>query len=303
MDATTTMQPAPDSAGRRGWEGRIARGFRLARIALEVLASDRRLLLLPMLSAFCALLALVATATLARRLHTGPEAVRVIAPVWLAAYAVSFITIFFNVALVHVVAARWRGETAGLADGVAAARGRCGAIAGWAVLTTTVGIVLQLIERLTLGISQIVLRLVADVAWSVASFFVVPVLVVERRGPVRSLRRSGQVVRERWAEGLGGVTPIALATLMVVLPLFGLIFIGLVFYATGLTLPGLLAMGGGVMAIVAVCIVSGAVSQVFTLAVFQHATGGPCYEGFPAADLERPRDATTPRWLRRLRVR
>ncbi|MEA2219100.1 MAG: hypothetical protein QOJ35_1726 [Solirubrobacteraceae bacterium] len=298
--ATTPDDALPAAHDERpGWEGRIARGFRLARVSLEVLAGDRRLLLLPMLSAFCALLALLADATLARRLHGGPDALRVIAPVWAAAYAVSFITIFFNVALVHVVVGRWRGEPTRLRDGVAAARGRLAAIAGWAVLTTTVGIVLQLVERLTFGIS----RIVADVAWSVASFFVVPVLVVERRGPVRALRRSAQVVREHWAEGIAGATPIALATLMVVLPLVGLLFIGLVLYVTGLTVPGLLAMGGAGIAIVAVCIVSGAVGLVFTLAVYQHATGGPYDDGFPAADLERPREGALLDPLRRLRVR
>ena len=123
-------------------------------------------------------------------------------------------------------------------------------------------------------------------------------LVVERRGPLRALRRSGQIIRERWAEGIGGATPIALATLVVVLPLVGLVFIGLVLYVTGLTAPGLLAMSGGAVAIVAVCIVSGAVAQIFTLAVFQHATGGDYYEGFPAADLERPREGKPLRWLR-----
>ena len=188
-----------------GWEGRIARGFRLARVALDVLSSDRKLLLLPMASALCALLALVATASLARRLQSGSDAVQVIAPVWIAAYAISFITIFFNVALAHVVVRRWHGEPARLSDGVGAAGARVVAIAGWAILTTTVGLLLQLLERLTLGVSQIVVGIFADVAWSVASFFVVPVLVVERRGPAAALRRSSQVVRERWAEGLAGV--------------------------------------------------------------------------------------------------
>jgi hypothetical protein len=272
------------------WEGRAARGFRLARVSWEVLAADRRLLVLPLLAALCALAAVVATATLARRLHTGADAVRVIAPVWIAAYLVSFATIFCNVALVHVVARRWHGEAVGIADGLAAAGRRAGAIAGWSVLTTTVGIALQLLERLTLGISQLVVGIVADVAWSVASFFVVPALVLERGGPVRALRRSAAVVRERWVEGLGGATPIALATLMVMLPVVGLMFIGFVFYATGLTVLGLLAMSGGAVAAVFVWIVSVALTQVFTLAVFQHATGGPCFEGFPAADLERPRE-------------
>jgi hypothetical protein len=303
LPAGRVATPPAGESERPGWEGRIARGFRLARVSIEVLASDRRLLLLPMMSAFCALVALLATATLARELHSGPVTLQVIAPVWTAAYAISFITIFFNVALVHVIARRWQGEPASLRDGVAAARRRIGAIAGWAVLTTTVGLVLRVIERLTLGISQIVLGIFAGAAWSIASFFVVPVLVIERRGPARSLRRSAQVVREHWAEGIGGATPIALATLMVMLPLFGLMLIGLVLYVTGLTAPGLLAMTGAGLAMVAVCIVSGAVSQVFTLAVFQHATGGPCYDGFPAADLERPRDGRPLRMLRRLRTR
>src|SRR5436190_6045886 len=138
----------------------------------------------------------------------------------------SSITVSCTVPLVHVVARRWQGEPVRLSRGIGAACGRSGAIAGWAILTTTVGIVLQLVERLTLGVA----RLVLGVAWSVTSFFVVPVLVVERRRPVRALRRSGEIVRERWAEGIGGVTPIALATLMVVLPLVGLVFIGFVVY-------------------------------------------------------------------------
>jgi hypothetical protein len=279
------------------WEGRIARGFRLAGVSWEVLAHDRRLLALPLLAALFALAAVIATATLARRLQTGPDAVRVVAPVWLAAYLVSFATIFCNVALVHVVARRWHGEPAGIADGLAAASRRLGAIAGWSVLTTTVGLALQLLERLTLGIGQ----LLVGVAWSVASFFVVPALVLERRGPVRALRRSTAIVGGCWAEGLGAATPIALATLMVMLPVFGLMLIGFVFYVTGLTVLGLLAMVGGAIAAVFVWIASVALTQVFTLAVFQHATGGPCFEGFPAADLERPRDSRALRLPRRRR--
>jgi hypothetical protein len=295
-----TRSDAPPS---RAWEGRVARGFRLARVALEVVTSDRRLLALPALATLCSLLALAATAVLAHRLHAGADAVRVVAPVWIAAYAISFVTVFFNVALVYVVAARWRGEDASLRDGLAAARRRLRSIAGWAVLTTTVGLLLQLIERVTLGISQVVIRIVADVAWSVASFFVVPVLVVEQRGPVRSLRRSASVVRGQWMEGLAGATPIGLATAMLMIPLAGLVFIGFVLFVLGLQIPGLLAMIAGAIGALAVSVISGALTQIFTLAVYQHATGGLCFDGFPTADLERPRDGNPLRLLHKLRRR
>ena len=78
---------------------------------------------------------------------------------------------------------------------------------------------------------------------------------------------------------------------MVMLPVAGLLAIGLVLYVTGLTIPGLLAMAGAGAAGVVVWIVSVALAQVFTLAVYQHATDGPCFDGFPAEDLERPRGA------------
>ncbi len=292
-----------DAPRSRAWEGRVARGFRLARVALEVVASDRRLLILPAMATLLSLLALAGTALLAQRLHGSADAVRVVAPVWVAAYAISFVTIFFNVALVHVVAARWRGESASVRDGLVAARRRLGAIAGWAVLTTTVGLALQLVERVTLGISQLVVGLVADVAWSIASFFVVPVLVVEQRGPVRSLRRSASVVRGRWVEGLAGATPIAVATAMLMIPLAGLAFVGFVLFVLGLRIPGLLAIVAGGVGALAVSVISSALTQVFTLAVYQHATGGLRFEGFPTADLERPRDGNPLRLLRLLRPR
>ena len=288
MDPSATLpRPPRDDVRQDGWEGRIARGFRLARVSWEVLASDRRLLLLPLLGTLGALIAVVLVASVARGVHAGPETLRVVAPVWVAAFAVSFVTIFCNVALVHVVSRRWHGEHAGLRAGLRVARGRAGAIAGWAAFATTAGILLRLVERVTFGLS----RIAFDVAWSVASFFVVPVLVLERRGPARSLRRSAEIVRRRWAEGLGGATPIALATVMVLLPVAGLLAIGLVLYITGLTIPGLLAMAGAGAAGVVVWIVSVALTQVFTLAVYQHATDGPCFDGFPAEDLERPRGA------------
>ena len=288
--------PTPASSARvpepaqDGWEGRIARGFRLARVCGEVLSSDRRLLALPLLAALCSLLALIAAASLGRRLLGGSDAVGVIAPAWFAAYAVSFVTIFFNVALVHVIAARWRGEQAGVGRGLAIAARRAVAVAGWAVLTTTVGLALQLLQRLTLGASRLVFGIVAGGAWSVASFFVVPVLALERRGPLRALRRSTQLVRERRADGLAGATPIALAMATVLLPILALALIGAVLFAMDVTLPGLTAMGVALAAGVALWVVSVALSQVFALAVYQHATGAPCHEDFAAADLERPRE-------------
>jgi len=55
-------------------------------------------------------------------------------------------------------------------------------IAGWALLSATVGLILRVIEDRSEKIGRIVAGLLG-VAWTVASFMVVPVLVAERKGP------------------------------------------------------------------------------------------------------------------------
>jgi len=78
----------------------------------------------------------------------------------------------------------------------------------------------------------------------------------------------------------------------------GLLLMRFSLYATGLNTLGLRAVAAAVVALVAVWVLSAAPAQVFALAVFQHATGGPCFDGFPSADLERPRDGSLLRLLR-----
>jgi len=87
------------------------------------------------------------------------------------------------------------------------------------------------------------------------------------------------------------------------IPPAGLVFVGFVLFVLGLTIPGLLAMVAGGVGALAVSVVSGALTQIFTLAVYQHATGVLHFEGFPTADLERPRDGNPLRLLQKLRRR
>lgn len=44
----------------------------------------------------------------------------------------------------------------------------------------------------------------ANFGWSVATFFVVPVIAFEDLGPRDAIRRSSGIVRERWGEGVTG---------------------------------------------------------------------------------------------------
>ncbi len=62
---------------------------------------------------------------------------------------------------------------------------------------------------------------VVRAAWSVSTFFVIPLLALGGLGPGDALKRSVSLIRERWGEGLGGSASIGLAVFLVaVVPLY-----------------------------------------------------------------------------------
>lgn len=126
---------------------------------------------------------------------------------YLAQYTV---IIFFNTALAAVATARLRGDEADVSYGLAVARSRFGTILGYAVIAATVGVILRsLQERLGL-IGRIVVGLIG-MAWTVATFLVVPVLANEEVGPIEAVKRSGAMLRRTWGENLIGNAGIGLA--------------------------------------------------------------------------------------------
>ena len=79
-------------------------------------------------------------------------------------------------------------------------------IVGWAVLSATVGLVIKTIERRSGFLGNLIVQTLG-VAWSVATFLVVPVLVAEKKGPFEAVQASVQLVKRTWGEdvlaGLG----------------------------------------------------------------------------------------------------
>ena len=53
------------------------------------------------------------------------------------------------------------------------------------------------------GWERIIIRLVG-LTWAVATYFVVPILAAEGTGPITALRRSVDLLKKSWGEGLTG---------------------------------------------------------------------------------------------------
>lgn len=121
-----------------------------------------------------------------------------LAPVYVI---VSYLVVFFNCALAACAQAYFAGDEPNLADGFAHASARSAPILGWALLSTTVGLVLNALEQRTSWAGRIV-TWIFGFAWAMGTYLVVPVLMVEDRGAFGSLRRSAQLVRDTWGDQL-----------------------------------------------------------------------------------------------------
>ena len=145
-------------------------------------------------------------------------------------YAATFFVVYFNVALAGAARLSMDGHDTTVAEGLAVARQRRGVIARWALVQFAVGVIINSLEAmagdnpLARAVASLV-SAVANVAWSVGTFFVIPLLALEGLGPRDALARSAKLIRERWGEGLVGTASIGLAVflagLLPVLMLFG----------------------------------------------------------------------------------
>jgi len=279
---------------------RISRGWALTKQSWGVLKSDRSLVIFPMLSAIFALIA-VAVIWLPTASMSGVlagEAINEHDPVYYVAaaataYVSTFIAVFFNVALAACAVRSLRGEDTTVGEGIRAAMQRLGPILGWTLVAATIGLVLRLLQdRIPLAAKIAVW--IAGAAWAVATFFVIPVLALERSGPWQSIKRSVAVVKARWGEGATGTVAISAVTvLVVVIVMVGGAACAIVLFAAGLQQLAIAVIAIAVAAVIVVSIVSSALTEIFRVAVYQYAVTGATPGAFDNALLQNAFDGRT----------
>jgi hypothetical protein len=242
---------------------KFSRSWEMVKASAAVLRSDRELMLFPVLSGLATLLVLASFAlpTLALRLFSSGLSVGGVLLGFAFYFCTYSVMIFFNCALVGAAMIRLDGGDPTLADGFAAARSRLGAIFGYAAIAATVGVLLQSMKAKD---NNFIVRLVGSglgLAWTLATFLAVPVLVSRDVGPIDALKQSVTLLRRTWGENAVGQVGIGAA--------FGLLSGGAVLVSVLLVV--LAAQASMALAVVvgAVCLVG-----VLLLGVYQAALTG-----------------------------
>lgn len=268
---------------------RFKRSLEIAKASRHMIVQDRSLLIYPLASSIgvailgaLIFIPLAATGLFSDDSETSFSAPQIAA--LLVLYFVSYsVIIFCNSALVYIVMYRLQGSVEPM-SGWAFARSRIRPILGFALISASVGVALNVISSRSDGIGRIV-GAIGGVAWSVASFLVVPVLVVEGLGPVDALKRSASLLKKTWGEQLIGGAGIGLvaglATLVVVALGAGLVFLAAL---TGLTALIVVAVVIAVIAVAIVAVVSAAMDTIYRAAVYRFANNEPI-KNYEAADI------------------
>ncbi len=265
------------------------------RASWEVLKQDKELLAFPLLSGLCCLLILASfagplvaladwqaasdgmVAGAARAIDasdgnfTAAELAR-IAALFVFYCCNYFVIIFFNAGLIACAEIRMEGGDPSVSDGLRAAWVRLPAIAGWAVLASTVGLVLRLIEERSSIAGQIAAAL-AGMAWSLTSFLVVPILVIENEGPISALRRSASMLKTTWGEQIIGNFSFGLIFLLLALP-------GVVLVVAGIGAGNVPVIILAVVYFLLIALVQSALQGIFQAALYLYMRDGTAPEGF-----------------------
>jgi uncharacterized protein DUF6159 len=199
-------------------------------------------------------------------------------------YLLAVIGTYFSVGLAAAADMIFHGREASVGDGLAVSRERFSQIAGWAAVSTVVGLVLSAIENQgTLG--QVLGRVLA-VGWSLITFLAVPVIALEGKGPIATLKRSAGLFRSRWGQQVTGNIAIGGAVFLFgVLPSALLIVAGFLIWASA-SFAGALLLVLGVIGLAISMLVSSALSNIFGVALYRYALEGEAIGGFTAEELE-----------------
>jgi Family of unknown function (DUF6159) len=285
--------------------GTLSRSWSLLGQSFTVLKSDKELMWLPVISAIFCLMATVTIfgigliwvlppgVPIPRDPVAQKELGRQMAPFLFLFYIVTYsVSTYFNVALVSIAANRLAGGNATLNDGLQIAWQRKWSIFQWALLSATVGMVIQALEQKFGFLGRIVIRIIG-VAWVLASFFVVPLLAAGNMGPVEALSKSGAIFRKTWGEQVTGGFSFGLIFVLLTLP-------GALLPLMGARMGQMELFAGMALAVIywlLLAVINSAARGIFVAALYRYATTQQISAGFDRSDLADAWQSKTPRYL------
>ncbi len=250
--------------------GRIGRSIELVRQSYRILMQDKELMILPLVSGV-----FVVSAAVAIYFGFGidPDRLNREDPIAMTAAFLLYVTtyaigIFFQAAVIAGATERMRGGDPTVASALRAAGKRLVPILMWSVFAATVGMLLRIIHDRAGFLGRIVVSLVGA-AWSLATFFVVPVLVLEERSVAESFSQSVAVFKKTWGETMVGGMSLGVAAVVAWVTLVAIV--GLLGWAGAGIVVALTVFAAGAVTLV---VFFSALQGIYVASLYRYATEG-----------------------------
>lgn len=231
---------------------RFSNTWSLMKSSLQVLKQEKMLLIFPLLSGLATVLIVLSfiaplwVASLFTPLEAAFEQHTVLgfALVFLFYFINYFFVIYFNAGAVVAAIDVMKGRKPSVQKSLSIVNRRFKALLGWTLIAATIGLILNSIENQSDKIGKIVMGFLG-LSWTVISFLVLPVLVLENKGPVASLKESTRMLRQSWGEQLIGHFSFGLVFFLLAV-VIGVLFIPFTMFGPSVLIIGI------VLAIIAV---------------------------------------------------
>jgi len=259
--------------------GSIGNSLALMKASANVLKLDKELMIFPVMSgvasvlvmaSFIAPIAMTGAGEVFANADSGYLAMSVLFLFYVVQYTVIF---FFNSALVGAALIRLDGGDPTVSDGLAIAAKRMRSILGYAVLAATVGMILKMISERG-GVFAKIATAVAGMAWTLATYLAVPVLVTKDVGPIDAVRESAAIFRRTWGEQVTGNFGLTWAMFVLFFG-WGALSFGVV-WAAATVAPAVIVpvIGISILGFVFLGLLGSALGGIYTAALYRYAMTG-----------------------------
>ena len=271
--------------------GNISHTWELMGQSWQVLKKDKELLVFPLVSGICCLLVIASFAvpmimsdswmppqagTEQGQTVTTQQQVIYYAKLFLFYFCNYFVIIFFNAAVAACAAMRMNGDDPTVGDGFRMAFSRIHAIFGWALVSATVGLILRIIEDKNEKIGALVASLLGT-AWTLISFLVLPILVIENTGPFAALKKSTGLLKKTWGAQIGANFSFGLIFFLLMIPAF---VIGVLGFMSQNPILIVLCLTIAVIYAIILSLIESVLGVIFQTALYYFAENGSAPNGF-----------------------
>lgn len=221
---------------------------------------------------------------------------------WIAAafgialiFGVQAFIVFPAAGLVAAVDEEMQGRNASVRLGMSLALARFGPLLAWSGIQTVVSALVGVLRGNNQGslvgvVFRNIVAAAAGVMWDLITFFVLPVMIIEKASPIDAIKTSSSLFKKQWGTQLaggvriGGFIPLILVVPGVLIMIGG---IALVSVENSTTLVAGLTMAAiGFLIIMMGALVIAAMRGIYSVALYRYAKDGELLGGFTSQELQ-----------------